>query len=76
MVNLKLKLLFSLLYLLSFIYIFVRFINFLLKPWLNKVDYINKVGYTNKMGYIGCGVGKIKVRVLVVLVLAKLFLRR
>ena len=81
-VSLKLKLLSSLLYLLSSIYIFAKFINSLLKPWLDKVGYTNKVGYR---------VSKVKVRVLMVvyrvrfsvilvlvlvLVLAKLFLRR
>ena len=67
-------------------YIFVRFVNSLLKPWLDKVGYINEMGCTNKMGY---GVSEVKVRVLIVvykigflvvlvlvLVLAKLFLRR
>jgi hypothetical protein len=75
MVSLKLKLLSSLLYLLSSIYIFVRFVNSLPKPWLNKVGYINKtdctdeMSYVNGIGYIGkvgCGVGEIKVRVSVV----------
>ena len=37
---------------------------------------INKVGYTNKIGYIGYRVSKIKVKVLIVLILAKLFLKR
>ena len=96
MVSLKLKLLSFLLYLLSSIYIFVMFINSLLKLQLNKVGYINKISYTNKIGYtnrIGCigkigyRVSKVKVRVLIVvykvkfsvvlvLVLAKLFLKR
>ena len=80
MVSLKLKLLFFLLYLLSSIYIFIKFVNSLLKPWLNKVGYINKTGYK---------INKIKVRVLIivykvgfsvilvlVLVLAKLFLKK
>ena len=92
MVSLKLKLSFSLLYLLSSVYIFIRFINSLLNPWfwfcLNSpiftsglikdwFYYINKVGCTggiiNKVVFIG---SKVKVRVLVVLVLAKLFLKR
>ena len=80
MVSLKLKLLSSLLYLLSSIYIFMRFVNSLPKPQFNKVGYINEIGYR---------VGKVKVRVLMVvykirflvvlvlvLALAKLFLRR
>ena len=86
MVSLKLKLLSSLLYLLSSVYIFARFINSLPKPWLNKVGYINGIGYTNK---VGCRVSEVKVGVLkvvcgvrflivlvLVLVLVKLFLRR
>jgi len=59
----------SLLYLLSSIYIFARFINSLLKPLLNEAGYINKIGYTNKVGCIGkvgCRVSKVKVRVLMV----------
>ena len=68
------------LYLLSSIYIFIKFINSLLKPWLNKVGYINKTSYR---------INEVKVRVLIVvykvgllvvlvliLVLAKLFLKR
>ena len=86
MVSLKLKLLSSPLYLLSSMYIFTRFINSLLKPWLDKVGYINGIGYTNKVGY---RVSEVEVGVLVVvrgvrfsvvlvlvLVLVKLFLRR
>ena len=80
MVSLKLKLLSSLLYLLSSVYIFARFVNSLPKPWLDEVGYINRIGYTNKVGY---RVSKVKVRVLIVVrgvrflvVLAKLFLRR
>jgi len=92
MVSLKLKLLSSPLYLLSSVYIFIRFINSLLKPWLNKAGCINKIGCTNKVGYIGkigYRISKVKVRVLIVvykirflvilvlvLALAKLFLRR
>jgi hypothetical protein len=76
----------------------VRFINSLLKPWLNKVGYINEIGCTDEMSYanrIGC-IGKVGYRVseaevgvlvvvhevkflvvlILVLVLAKLFLRR
>ena len=84
--SLKLKLLFSPLYLLSSIYIFVKFVNSLPKPWLDKVGYINRIGCTNEVGY---RVGEVKVRVLVVvcgikflvvlvlvLMLVKLFLRR
>ena len=74
MVSLKLKLLFFLLYLLSSIYIFIKFVNSLLKPWLNKVGYINK---------IGCKISEVKVGVLIIVykirflvVLAKLFLKR
>ena len=77
-------------YLLSSIYIFIKCVNSLLKPWLNKVGYINKMGYINGIDYtnkIGCGVSKVKVRVLVIVyqvkflvvlvpVLAKLFLKR
>ena len=86
MVSLKSKLLSSPLYLLSSMYIFVRFVNSLPKPQLNKVGYINGIGCTNKVGY---RVNKVKVRVSVVvygvgfsvvlvlvLVLVKLFLRR
>ena len=40
------------------------------------MGYINKINYTNKIGYIGCGVNEVKVRVLVVLILAKLFLKK
>ena len=76
MVSLKSKLLSSLLYLLSSVYIFARFINSLPKPQLNKVDYINKVGCTDKMGYIGYRVGEVKIRVSVILILVKLFLKR
>ena len=92
MVSLKLKLLSSLLYLLSSVYIFARFISSLPKPWLNEVGYINKVGYADKIGCIGkigYRVSEVKVRVLIVvykikflvvlvlvLALAKLFLRR
>jgi hypothetical protein len=60
-------------------YIFMKFINSLPKPWLNKVGYINKIGYTNKIGCIGkigYKVSEVKVGVLVVLILAKLFLKR
>ena len=92
MVSLKLKLIFSLLYLLSFIYIFTKFINSLLNLWFwfylnsfiftsrlikDQFFYTDKVGYINsivsKAGFIG---SKVKVEVLVVLVLAKLFLKR
>ena len=86
MVSLKLKLLSFLLYLLSSVYIFARFVNSLPKPWLDEVGCINRIGYTNKVSY---RVGEVKVRVLVVvygvgflvvlvlvLVLVKLFLRR
>ena len=86
MVSLKLKLLSSPLYLLSSVYIFIRFINSLLKPQLNKAGYINKIGYTNKVGYrvnkvkVGVSIVVYKIRFLVVLILvlalAKLFLRR
>ena len=64
----------------SSIYIFVRFINSLPKPWLNKVGYINKTS---------CGVSEVKVKVsivvrkigflvvlVLVLALAKSFLKR
>ena len=73
-------------------YIFVRFINSLLKPWLNKIDCTNEIGCAGEMGCIngiGCGVSKVEVGVSVVvckvgflmilvlvLVLAKLFLKR
>ena len=50
-VSLKSKLSSFLLYLMSSIYIFIKFINSLPKPQLNKVGYINKIGYTNKVGY-------------------------
>ena len=88
----KLKLLSSLLYLLSSVYIFIRFVNSLPKPWLNKAGYINEMGCTNKVsciGKVGYRVGEVKVGVLMVvskirflvvlvlvLALAKLFLRR
>ena len=84
-VSLKLKLLFSLLYLLSLVYIFVRFINSLLNPWfqfcLNGLIVVNKLirdwfCYINKIGCIG-GImnkvgfiaNKVKIRVIIVLVL-------
>ena len=54
----------------------MRFINSLLKPWLDRVGYINKVGYTNKMGCISYRISEVKVKVLVVLILVKLFLKR
>jgi hypothetical protein len=69
MVSLKLKLLSSLLYLLSSIYIFIKFINSLPKPWLDKMGYINKMGCANRIGYIGYigyRVSEVKVRVSVV----------
>jgi membrane associated rhomboid family serine protease len=92
MVSLKLKLLSFLLYLLSSVYIFIKFVNSLPKPWLNKTGYTNKIGYTDGIGWIGYisyRVSKVKVRVsvvvykveflvvlILVLALAKLFLRR
>jgi len=67
-------------------YIFIRFINSLPKPWLNEVGCVNGMGYINK---VGCRVSEVKVGVLMVvcgvrfsvilmlvLMLAKLFLRR
>ena len=75
MVSLKLKLLFFLLYLLSSVYIFIKFINSLPKSQLNKVGYINKTGYTNKINYadgisyigkIGHRVSEVKVKISVV----------
>ena len=85
MVSLKLKLL-------SSVYIFAKFINSLLNLWFqfclnspiftsrlikDQFYYADKVGYTNsiisKAGFIG---GEVKVGVLVVLILAKLFLKR
>jgi len=89
MVSLKSKLLSSLLYLLFSMYIFVRFVSSLLKPWFNEVGCVNEVGCTNEVGCVGkmgCGVGfvanKVEIRVsmvlvlVLILVLAKLFLRR
>ena len=111
-VSLKLKLSSSPLYLLSSVYIFVRFVNSLLKPQLQfyldgsitisrliqgQFYYINKIGYTGEIGCVGSIigrigfvggiisrvgfiVGKVEIGVLMVLVLvlvlAKLFLRR
>ena len=86
MVSLKSKLLSSPLYLLSSVYIFIRFVNSLPKPWLDKVGCINGIGCTDE---VGCRVSEVEVGVLVVvcrvgfsvvlvlvLVLVKLFLRR
>ena len=77
MVSLKLKLSSSPLYLLSSIYIFIKFVNSLPKPWLNEVGCINEIGYINGIvSKIGFMAGKVKIRVLMVLILAKLFLKR
>jgi hypothetical protein len=92
MVSLKLKLLSSLLYLLSSVYIFIKFVNSLPKPWLNKTGCTNEIGCTNGIGCIGCigyKVSEVKVGVsivvreveflvilVLVLALAKLFLKR
>ena len=79
-VSLKLKLSSSPLYLLSFIYIFIRFVNSLPRPWLNKVGCINKTGC--RVGEVKVGVSMVLVLVSVliilvlVLMLLKLFLRR
>ena len=69
MVSLKLKLLSSLLYLFSSVYIFIKFINFLLNPqfqfYLNSPIIINRlIGgqfyCTNKVGYIGSIISRVK----------------
>ena len=96
-VSLKLKLLFSPLYLLSSVYIFIRFINSLPKPWFQFyldspiiiIDWLiggwfccaDKIGYIGSIvSRVGFVAGEVKIRVSVVLVLvlipAKLFLRR
>ena len=65
---------------LSSIYIFIKFINSLLKPWLNKIGYINKMGYRINKVKIRVLIAVYKIRFLVilvlVLVLAKSFLKR
>ena len=61
-------------------YIFARFVNSLLKPWLNKVGCINKVGYRVSKVKVGVLIVLVLIGILIVLVLVlalpKLFLRR
>ena len=92
MVSLKLKLSSSPLYLLSSVYIFIRFINSLLNPWFwfcsNGPIIISRLirgwfCYTNEIGYAGNIISKagfignkVKIRVIIVLILIRLLLKR
>ena len=91
MVSLKLKLLFFLLYLLSSIYIFIRFISSLLNPqfWfcLDSFIVVNRLlktqfYYTNKMDCTGSIINKVefvgdkvKIKVIIVLVLVLILVK-